>query len=243
MKTKAYVRFLNRAEHYSADIELVDVSARVLSKRRPPRSLLFEEISATSHPTLAKRKATDQGRKLALTHLKASIASAHIKDLYEDVGMYLRDVLSAATRHGVDAGRLIGEHEFKTDANTILKLGNWERVVQHVADSLFRKLENERSTKELLRQMDKKLGLGIAQEAVDAALPYLDARHVLVHDDGVVDADYAMQHKGTGLLQGDAIPLNYQFVTAAGTAILALVKEIDSKIISKKIVGPADTQP
>ncbi len=244
MKTKAYVRFLNRIEHYAADVELVDVFALSADKLTASSGgRMFDAVHPDKHPTLAKRGNGAGSRKIALGHLKASIATAHVKDLYEDVTMYLQELLAAAMRRGLDPQRLIGEHEFPTNANRLLRLGSWPAVVQFVADSVFRKLEDERSTKNLLRKMDSKLGLGIDQAVIDAALPYLEARHFLVHDDGVVDAEFAAQHASLGLKAGDCIPTDYAFVVAARAAMANLVKEIDAKVIAKQVVAAEDTQP
>lgn len=244
MKTKALVRFLNRMAHYSADVELVDVFARSVTKLATPNSQkIFDKVAPGRHPTLFKRKSSDASRKLAIAHLKSTIGSAHIKDLYEDVSMYLNDLLAAAIRHGIDPARLVGEHDVKTDANTLLRLGSWDGVVQYVARSVFRKLEDERSTKALLRKMDAKLGLGVDAAIIDAALPYLDARHVLVHDDGVVDEDYVRQYPQLRLSPGDSLAISHSFVTTARTAIAALVQEVDAKAIARSVVGSHDVQP
>jgi hypothetical protein len=243
MKTKAYVRFLNRIEHYAADIELVDVLARSQHQLTRRRSRLFDETSPALHPTLSKRKVSSHNRTLAFTHLKGTIAAAHIKHLYEDVTLYLRDLLAAAIRRGLDHSRLIGEHDFKTDARTLLRLGSWSSVLRFVSDGVFRSLENLKSTKELLAKMDSKLGLGVSQAIVDSALPYLEARHILVHRDGVVDGEYASSHKSLHLRAGDSLPVNYDFVVAARTAIGGMVFEFDSRVIAKHVVSPSDTQP
>lgn len=76
---------------------------------------------------------------------------------------YLFEILEAAARHGLDPNRLIGEHKVSLEANDILAAGSWPNVIRLVSQSVFRRLEGERSTKSLLQKINAKLGLGVAQ--------------------------------------------------------------------------------
>ena len=55
------------------------------------------------------------------------------------------------------------------DAKEILAAGNWESILQMVTDSIFQKLEAERSTIKLLKIFSDKLGLDVDQSKIDAA--------------------------------------------------------------------------
>jgi hypothetical protein len=75
------------------------------------------------------------------------------------VTAYLKASLKAAALNGLAPGRLIGEHVVEFTANQVLGAGGWDAVVELVSESVFRKLEEEKSTLKLLQKMNSKLGL------------------------------------------------------------------------------------
>lgn len=245
MKTKYLVKFLNRAAHFEADIELVDVLA--ISSGSGALSagggnLLFDAVNPAQHPRLAKRKSNDHNRRLAVRHLKASLCASYVKDLYEDFGRYMQDVLEAAARGGLNPNRLIGSHKINVEANDLLAAGGWDAVVHMVAKSLFRKLEDERNTKSLIQAMDAKLGLGLDQPTLDAALPYFELRHLLVHHDGVADQEFCQRFPSFGATAAKKISVEFGVVASARATVVALANEFDARVIQHKVVPQSDCQ-
>lgn len=244
MISKALVRFLNRAARFDVDVEFVDVvaSAARAGALSKTAGKLFDHIDTTKHPRLAAQKVAENNRKLAVTHLKTTVHSAYVKDLYEDMSAYFAEVLRAAAANGLDPGRLVGEHKFSVDANEILKCGSWEAIVAMVTRDLFRKLENEKSTKGLLEKIDAKLDLKVDHKIIAAALPYLEIRHLLVHRDGEVDDIFVKAHPSFGVRAGDFIELTHDLVSKTRSTVIAMVKHYDEKIIKAKLLGKADLQ-
>ena len=246
MKTKHYAKFLSRAAHLEADIELVDVikiSSNSGKLHTHGNALLFDDISAQQHPRLAARANSGTARRNALNHLKATLGASYIKDTYEDLYMYLQAILYGAARKGLDPARLIGEHKVTVEANDLLKAGSWPNVVQIVTNSIFRRLENEKSTKDLIQKIDAKLNLGIPAAVLHAALPYLEMRHLLIHADGIADQKFCNDFPAVGATVGAKIDIGYGTVTQARTAILDLVKEIDDRVIANDLLPATDLQP
>lgn len=244
MDTKALVRFLNRAARFDGDVEFVDVVALanrdgVLSAKA---GMLFDRVSTTKHPRLAAQKVSRRNREIVVSHLKATVHAAYVKDIYEDMSAYFAEVLRAAAANGLDPGRLVGEHKFNVDANEILKCGSWEAIVAMVTRDLFRKLENEKSTKVLLDKIDAKLNLNVDPTVIAAALPYLEIRHLLVHRDGEVDDTFVKAHPSFGVKAGDYVELTHDLVSKTRTAVIAMVKHYDVKIVEAKLLGKADLQ-
>lgn len=243
MKSKALIRFLNRFAHYAADVEMVDVMARSAPALATRGGRIFDAVTAESHPALWNRGDSNASRDIALRHLKATIAQSVIKDLYEDLTSYLQEILSAAAAKGVDPARFVGEHDFKIGAKELLTLGSWEAVVRYTSATIFRRLEEERSTTRLLALLPNKLGVSVDQAIVDAAKPYLEARHRFVHHDGKVDAVFAAAHPSFGLSDGDYLPTTYAFVNDAQATIRALVEEFDRKLVASGLLPDTALQP
>lgn len=121
-------------------------------------------------------------------------------------------------------------------------LGSWDEVVHHVSDTIFRKLEDERSTLKLLSLLDTKLGLKIDEAILKAALPFLDARHRFIHHDGRVDQAFAEAYPSLGLSDGDELPTTYLFVVDAQAAIRALVEEYDRALVAGNCLPATELQ-
>ncbi len=241
MSTKARSLFLNRIAHYDADVELIDILSNAIEKGLlKSKDFLFDGVIPDRHKRLAQRVISDNGRTLAGNHLYNTLMSGLIKDLYEDFSIYLSEVVKACARKGVSPDRLIGKHMFEIDAKSLLALGSWNAVLNYISESLFRRLEDERSTIKLIKQLDGKLGLGLDAAIIDGAMPYLDLRHILVHRDGIADKEFEKAYPSFKSKADQKIHLSYHRIKDARTLILALVDHIDSKLTSGNLVGGAD---
>lgn len=246
MKTKSLIRFSSRAAHLDVDIELADVLKRSVSAGMLTTSgtqKVFDKADPQNHPRLAARAKTSTSRRLAVDHLKSTLFEAYLKNIYEDAAQYFLEVLTAGARNGLDPNRLIGEHRVSLEANDVLQAGNWNNVVSMVAESLFRKLEKERSTKKLVEKMNSKLNLGVSQALIDAALPYFEIRHLLVHADGKADRKFCNAFPTFNAVAGRRIKLDYSLIDDARYHINELINEFDEKIVANSVVGASELQP
>ncbi len=116
--------------------------------------------------------------------------------------------MTKAALKGIDPARFVGEVRLDIHAAEFLAAGNWDAAVALVSNAIFRKLENERNTKDLVRKASVRLGLQIDQGKLDAAMPYLDARHMLVHRDGKTDEQYRRDYPGIPL-DGEKLIIDY----------------------------------
>jgi hypothetical protein len=224
----------------NADLEFVDILQCSVGEgklKTDNSQFLFDHVDSQKHSSLSKRTNSDHSRKLTANHLKTTIRAAYIKSLYEYTTVYFQDVLKAATEKGLDADKLIGEHSINLSSRDIIQLGSFERLVERISSSIFRKLENEKSTKSLIEKLDKKLGLNMGEEIIHAALPYLEIRHLLVHRQGKADKEFSEKFPFIGAEEDKVIKLQYDLVNQARTTITTLVKEFDKKIVEKGLVN------
>lgn len=245
MRSKAYHAFAQKLIYFDDDIELMDVLHKsVLSGDLTDQASqnVLKHVDPAEHTHIARRKNSDGSRKAVINHLRSTLYSSYVKDIYEEVTHYLRTILEQASKNGFNSGRLIGEHSFKMDAKTVLELGNWNQVCQMVAESVFQSLEAEKSTLRLLEKMASKLALNIDHQLIDAVLPYLEARHFLVHTDGKVSQDFINTYPHVQIKDGYVV-LNYAFIVSLRTTVMALVTEYDKGVINNNLLKPEDTQP
>lgn len=143
MTTKALHRFTSRIAHYNADLELIEVFAQsVQNDELTPEDgkLILRHVNPEKHKTLANRASSPGGRTVAISHPKKNIYGSYIKDLFEEVELYLIDLLAAVTASDIAPDRLVGQHKLTFDINDILKCGSWEGVIRLLSKELFRKI-------------------------------------------------------------------------------------------------------
>jgi hypothetical protein len=225
MATKAYRRFVQRIESYNSDLELCDLMVRQFIAKADSDGTLAEALGSNNldHLHLGRRRNNEQSRKLSGYHLKSTLAVAFIKEVFEDFSEFLSETLTKAAMKGIDPARFIGNVKLDLDAASILRAGNWDAVVKMISDALFRKLENERNTRDLIEKASVRINLQIDNAILSAAMPYLDARHIFVHRDGKADEKYRRDYPNIRLeKKKHKIRVTFPFVSAAKSTVLAL---------------------
>lgn len=245
MRTKAYHVFEQKIIYFDDDIDLIDVIrigilAGELTDKKS--QTVLKGIDPAKHTHIARRKNADGSRRLLINHLRQTLYSSYVKDVYEEVTAYLRKILEKAAENGFDAGRLIGDHSSKFDAKAILAAGNWKSVALLITDSVFQALEAERSTLKLFEKMSNKLALDIDKNLISIALPYLEVRHYLVHADGKLPLQFSQEHTHIPVDNKGYVQLNFAFVDGLRTSVKNLIKDYDKKIIAANLLKDEDTQ-
>jgi hypothetical protein len=240
MKTKYLVRFLSDSAYMDSDLELIDVIQRAIiagKLKSDNTNYIFDHVDPTKHSKLSRRVNTDHSRVLASNHLKSSIRLAYFKSLHEAASIYFQDILKAASRNGLNADRMVGEHSTNFTSKEVLNAGSFENLVEKIAASIFRQLENERSTKALIEKMNKKLGLNVSEEIIAACLPYFEIRHRIVHAQGKADREFCEKYPEIGAEDGKTIRLSYELIEKARVSTICLIREFDKQIIEKNLVS------
>lgn len=241
MKSKGFLRFCNRLQYFIADNEMINILLKN-KERIAGTSHLFKDMTAEEHPTLIAYANTHHSRKLAIYHLRKTLLVAFIKEQYEEVTEYLRYVLEHAARNGAEIGRLVGEHKVNFDANFILSAPNHDVIRKAVTDLIFQQLENEKSTLELIKKIDKKLDLKISSQTIEDALPYLLIRHIFVHSDGKPDKEFKEKYPEFKLNQKGQIDLLKLSLVDIQEKVKKLIESIDKKMLNKNYFPSKEIQ-
>lgn len=245
MRSKAYHAFIQKLSYFDDDLELMDVLYKAViggDLTAPTSQYVLKHVNPVKHKHISRRKNSAGSRKLIANHIRNTLYTSYVKDIYEEITHYLRTILTQASKNGFNYGQLIGEHSFKIDAKAVLELGDWNQVCQMITESVFQSLEAEKSTLKLLEKMANKLALNIDRKLIDAALPYLEARHFLVHTDGKVTQNYINTYPEIRIRDGYVL-LNFAFINGLKASVRALVACYDKEVIFNKLLRPEDTQP
>jgi len=244
LRSKALVRFLNRAARFDADIELVDVVCIAINRgdlTPADGGRILVHVDPTMHPRLANQKASDHNRQLVVGHLRKTMYSSYIKDLYEDFTDYPTDLVMSATRKGLSPDKLRGEYKLQVAVDDLLECGSWENVLATIEDTLYRRFDGMGNAKKIAF-LDKKLGLDLDRAVIDSAMPFLDLRHLLVHTDGVADDAFCDRFPGFGAWPNEPVKLSEETTRDARVAVTSLVEHIDAQAILTGILADEDQQ-
>ena len=240
--SKYALTFQNRLISFEQDIELVDIICSAQDKRDflNDDTKLFRHLNPETHTSLNAIKHSDTSRRIVVTHLRNTVYSSFIKDIYEEMTSYVKGLVYEAallSKNSSTAKRLLGEHKYSISASDILQFESLDALVMRISEDIVQALENERSTKDLIKKTCKKTDITLDEAKLDAALPYFELRHKLVHSDGKVDCDFKQQYT-VFTYKNDYVVLNRQTIVDAKTAIKNLVLSIDASAISKGILRP-----
>lgn len=235
-KTKAYHRFKQRCDYYETDVDLCELLVKNFVAMQDSNDAVAVALGSdkSDHPRLGQVNSR-RTREIRGGHLKRTLNASFVKDLYEDFVEFIAETMTKAAQKGVDPGRFAGEAKLDLQAKEVLGAGSWDGVVTMISQKVFRVLENERKTLALISKAASRLGLTIDQALIDTAMPYLDARHMLVHQDGRADAEYRKKYPRVSVRDGKIV-LDSTFITSARNSVDALAKAIDEQIISAGLV-------
>lgn len=239
--SKHYQSFKNKILHFDDDIEFADILYTAIKTTPIAENTekLFDHLNGDKHPNLSRYSICQDNRLQIVRHLKSTISASYIKDIYEELTIYLRGITAEAYQNAtVSPERIIGEHKVNMSAVDILSGLKDGTLAQTVIDNMFQTLENERSTIGLIKKVCTKLGVSVDSQVIDDAVYYLEIRHKLVHTDGFADEEFRNAHSTLRYTHGNYIDLTYQTIIAAKNAVFDLVNAIDTDALSKGIINP-----
>lgn len=226
--------------HFDNDLDFFDILSKPIENGDySNEEELFPGSSderLTTLSQLSQYKIGTQNRRSVVNHLRNTLYTAYIKDLYEEFCIYLKGIMKEVYINAkVTPERLSGEHKVTLSSVDILQHLQIGDLADVVIDQIFQLLEQERSTIELIRKFHKKIGICIDEELVNKAIDYLEIRHKLVHADGYVDEDFKKKHKLLKYTSNNKIKLDYSTIRQAREAVHSLVSDMDSKLISAEL--------
>jgi hypothetical protein len=244
METKAHQIFRSRIQYLEMHLQTVDVSLSVMRRSVPMPSdkniasaLGFEpsKYGELNHPIKEKDR--------IINHSRARNAEYAVITLYGYFTEYLQNILSEIyiTKPLDVVGKAPKENTLSYVE--IVKLGNYKAISKHMIEKIFRQLENEKSTKELLDKILTKT-VSIDENIKTNALKYLDMRHLFIHAAGIIDQQFVDKYGKDGSLKvGDKLPTTYENARMAIEAVDLLCQTVDRELINKNFVQQIKPTP
>lgn len=236
-QSKGYQRFNNRLDYFLTDCETSEVFYINKEDIKGSGSYIFKGVTKTQFNKLVNRNNTEGSRKIVVSHIRSTILTSFIKELYEEVTEYLRYILAQGAKNGINSLRIVGDLKVTFKANDILEKNNYDEIIEMVISSVFQSLENERSTINLLTKVNNRLDLGIDMGLINDALPYLELRHIFVHTDGKPSRDFMKHYPFFKKNQKGRIDLDLELVRTAFEKVNSMLCAYDQSMINKHLIG------
>jgi len=182
-------------------------------------------------------------------HTKSKSGEFSYVELYNAFSAYMRAILKEMYRK--EPTKII--HKAAGDKtipfSKISELKTFENIENYVIESVFRKLEEERSTLKLLNKILENTKVTIDEDVKNKALMYLEMRHLFIHNDGQADAEFISKYSSIIKFKQDAktnntkLPTDFTQVYTAIEAVQALLAEIDKQLLFSDFIDPRKYAP
>jgi hypothetical protein len=244
VETKAHQIFRSRIQYLEMHLQTVEVSLSIMRRSVPTPGDEKENIASVlgfqptkydelNHPVKEKDR--------IINHSRARNSEYAVITLYGYFAEYLQNILGEIykTKPLDVVGKAPKENTLSYVE--IVKLGSYEAISELMIGKVFRQLENERSTKDLLDKILTKT-VSIDETIKTNALKYLDMRHLFVHAAGIIDQPFIDKYgKDISLKVGDKLPTTYENARAAIEAVDLLCRTVDQQLINKGFVQQIKT--
>lgn len=150
-----------------------------------------------------------------------------VKEMYEKKPLFIAQK-AVLNKNGEDKENLTLKFA------EIIRLGDYSSIENEIVNRIFRSIEELKSTKKLLDRILSDTKVNISNGDKEDALKYLEFRHLLTHNKGLIDNKYACSYgkKFTpNLNDGNKIPTRFNIFKDALNAVSGLCLKIDQELI------------
>ena len=244
--SKPFKLFMKNVDALFTDCEFAEYIAQfhTLLSDSEKRGFEFQKKSKR-YPLLSSKDNTEK-RKETAYHLRRTIYSSYIKDLYEEVCLYLvrtMEIIVSGNKNNFEISRVLGGSKVTITPKQIIEMGTYEQIVQFMMKQLFQIMESVQKENEgkvelnIIKQYKNKFKLSINQNYIDNAMPFLKLRHVLVHSDGVPEESFIKEFPQFKPPKDKRrIQLTHEIIKEAYDNITKLIQVIDIELETKKLV-------
>ena len=243
--TTAQHHFTCQMDFHKSDVELIDS----LCSRKAIEKLITDGIQDKYKYLQQDSRLKDvESAYSPVQHLKGFMYASLIKQFHDYVMEYFRTVLALIAKNpnkgtvllqlrSACNGKGCKSPDFSFSEEEILNASDVFQLKELFAKRILRGLEQKRDSLDLIQALYKMLGKSITK-AVDDAMPYLEMRHLLVHNGGKYDQKFVDKYGEhfEGVKNGAGIILNFEKMKSAAKRLRALVREVDKFVVEGKFI-------
>jgi len=246
-ETVARQRYRNRVEDLERHLEVVDASLALLgSIETTSESDPIAQVIGSNTKKYPRLNEPFSRVAAVVAHARYNNSSMAVAQLYGFMSEYMREVLGLlyAYKPMLVVGKAPALAQLRY--HEIVSLGSWTALSERIVNDVFRSLEEERSTKTLIRKVIAKTGADVPSGVLKDAIVFLEMRHLIVHKQGMIDDQFAKAFsKDASRLTGlkkelfekdQKLPLRYVLTRAAIQRVGLLVARIDGELLREGVV-------
>ena len=212
--------------------------------QRPSMSLV--RMYSRLHTTREHLKMVDEalrrdkrdGNKALINHALTRNCELALQLLYTHLNEFLKSILSEMFKH--KPLQIVDKAQGSLKFHEILNLGSYDAVCDHIVDKVFRKLQNERSARNLVTKILDGTHATISGETLDDAMFYIEIRHLIVHNSSLIDKSFEERYPLAFkyVKEGNKMPLSCAFARDGIKSVQKLCEEIDRSLVFNRYINP-----
>ena len=240
-ETKTHQRFRSRAEQLEMYLEAMDAAARVTynmlgHKEHEGKNvddalpIKCDNYTRLNHPV--------SHRSRVYNYCRSKNTLSAIVEVFGFFSEYMRDVLKEI--YITNPMAVVGKSNKQLNLTfvDISKFVTLNELHTKMVDDVFRSIENERSTIKLIDRILKDTGANISSADKEAVLPYLELRHLIIHNNSKIDRAFEDKYGALfSLKAGDKVPSKFNVADTAIEKIIPFIKKVDSEFIRLSLVS------
>jgi hypothetical protein len=201
-----------------------------LAKVHSRLSLALQHLDIVDSALTTIRNSENQA---LVNHATTRNCELTLQMLYTHLNFYLKAILSEMFYK--KPLQIVDKGQERLQFQEIIRLGTYEAICDHMIDRVFRRLQNERSTRNLIGKILDGTGVAIDDDVLENAMWYIDIRHLIVHNSGVVDQKFEKTYSGkyNYVKIGGKLPINVGIARRGVNAVCTLCESIDRELTSK----------
>jgi hypothetical protein len=178
----------SRLHAVATHLELVDAALEAVdhlaATADDPGAKLASVLRLTPHRS---RRLNQKARshRTVTNHARSRNAEHTIQLAYTHLTTYLRKILREMFR--TKPLQIVDKAQGHLRYFEIVQLGSYETICDAMVDQVFRTIESQKSTPGLIEKLLDRTGVTIADNVLADALMYVEMRHLIVHNGGIVD--------------------------------------------------------
>lgn len=240
-ESKTHQRFRSRAEQLEMYLEAMDAAARItlnlLGKKLNEDKdidealpIKCENYTRLNHPTTH--------RKRIYNYCRSKNTHSAIVEVYGYFSEYMRDILKELfvknPMHVVGKSSKMINMTFAD----IARFSTLQEIHAKMVEDVFRSIENERSTINLIDKIISGTDADISEAEKEAVLPYLELRHLIVHNNCKIDRNFEEKYGAKfSVKAGDRVPSKFSVADDAIDQISKFLKKLDAEFLKLNLVN------
>ena len=233
METKSHQKFRQRIEHAELYLQTVYCALQFTSRGLKRRGRNNNTLNINNCTNLSMNRLNQPLTEInrIFNYSKTNICKYYIVELYKAFDEYLRNSIKEIFLTSPTTVLGLSDKQINMTGADIVAYGNYQNVCNKIIADIYRELENMQSTKKLLDKYIKVFKLNIPNVLIDDALSLLELRHLIIHNNSIIDLKYQTSFPASGLTNGSKVPTNYTFANSQQIKLVSLINYIDQESI------------